>query len=268
MRVTVITPSRNHGDYIEDCLRSVHGQTHRDIEHIVLDGMSTDATAEIAARYPCNFLQRKDSGPAQAINRGLEIASGDIVCWLNSDDLFWSSTTIERAVRLFTELPDVDVITGDGYYVDEDGKLLVPIVGEPSRFCLHWMKRGDFMLQPATFWRRNDFRLDESLHFCFDWKLWIEFWQSHLNVLYVPEYLARYRMHSGSLTNQDSASRKQEIYGMAKRYTRHRTQAAWCWLIWRMYQLSESLRSPALKRVAVKANQFVRRLTSGRVGSG
>ena len=73
MRVTVITPSKNQGNYIGDCLRSVHGQTHRDIEHIVLDGLSTDATAEVAAQFPCTFLSSKDTGAAQAINRGLPV---------------------------------------------------------------------------------------------------------------------------------------------------------------------------------------------------
>jgi glycosyltransferase involved in cell wall biosynthesis len=114
MRVSIITPSKDQGIYIDQCLRSVHGQTHRDIEHVALDGISTDETADVAARYPCKFLQRKDSGPAQAINRGLDIATGDIVSWLNADDAFWSNTTLERVVKTFMEFPEVDVITGNG----------------------------------------------------------------------------------------------------------------------------------------------------------
>src|SRR5580692_4306639 len=154
MRVTVITPSLNQGAFIGDCLRSVHEQTHRDIEHLVIDGMSTDRTAEIAAAFPCRFLRSRDSGPAQAINRGLELATGEIVCWLNTDDAFWSTRTLERVVHLFEEQPQVDVITGNGYYMDENGVLAVPIAEPPNRYCLPWLRRVDSLLQPATFWRR------------------------------------------------------------------------------------------------------------------
>ena len=265
MRVTVITPSKNQGNYLEHCLRSVHSQTHSDIEHIVLDGMSTDNSAEVAARYPCKFFQSKDSGPAQAINRGLDMASGDIVCWLNADDAFWSCTTLERVVNSFVEFPEVDVFTGNGYYVDENGRFLCPICPQPDRICLRWLKRGDAILQPATFWRRNQFRLDESLHYCFDWKLWIEFLQAGLNLLYLPEYFALYRVHSSSLTYQDSALRMQEIYNMAKLYDRHAAKVAWCWFTWRIYQLAESLSSAKLKRLARAANMAKSILTGGRI---
>ena len=267
MRVTVITPSKNQGNYIEYCLSSVHGQTHRDIEHIVLDGMSNDATAEVSSRYPCKFLQEIDSGPAQAINRGLDMATGDIVCWLNADDAFWSNRTLERIVRLFVEYPEVDVLTGNGYYVDEHGKFLQPICGQPNQICHRWITRGDGILQPATFWRRNQFRLDESLHFCFDWKLWIEFLQAGLNLVFIPEYFALYRMHASSLTYQDSALRRLEVYSMAIKYDRHAVKMVWCWLIWRTYQFAELLRSSKLKRLAGAANGAMNRLSGGRVSS-
>jgi glycosyltransferase involved in cell wall biosynthesis len=268
MRVTVITPTKNQAHYIEDCLRSVHGQTHRDIEHIVLDGMSTDGTAEIVARYPCIFVQKRDSGPAQAINRGLDMAAGDIVCWLNSDDMFWSNTTIARIVDLFMEFSNVDVITGNGYTVDERGKLLLPIVPRPGRLGLYWMRRLDYMLQPATFWRRNKFRLDEELGYVFDWKLWIEFLQGGLSLLYVPEYFASYRMQASSLTYQDTAARKREVYTLTRRYGPRRAQIAWCWLVWMLYRLSEIMRAPAIKRFAVRLNGILSRATDESIVSG
>jgi glycosyltransferase involved in cell wall biosynthesis len=268
MRITIITPSKNQGEYIEHCFRSVHGQSHRDFEHIVLDGMSNDETAAVAANYPCTFLQRKDSGPAQAINRGLDMATGDIICWLNADDAFWSSTTLERIVELFEEHPHVDVITGDGYYIDEAGKLVISLINErPNRLSLRWIQRSDPLLQPATFWRRNHFRLDESLSYCFDWKLWIDFWQAGLSVMYMPEYFALYRLHVSSLTYQDSASRRKEIYGMVKRYDRRLVQVVWCWIVWRMYQMAESLKSSSLKRLAGLANTAMRELSGGRIQS-
>lgn len=267
MRVTVITPSKNQGMYIDQCFRSVHGQTHRDIEHIVLDGLSTDDTAEVAAKYPCIFIQHADNGPAQAINRGLEMATGDIVCWLNADDKFWSCTTLERVVSAFTELEHVDVITGNGYYISEDGRLLTPILVRPERLSIQWLRRFDLFLQPATFWRRNHFRLDERFHYAFDWKLWIEFWQTGLSVLYVPDYFALYRKHALSLTVSDTASRKREIYEIVKNYDRHFAQAAWCWMVWKAYELAESLNSHQLKATTSRVNGWMYKASGGRVAS-
>jgi glycosyltransferase involved in cell wall biosynthesis len=267
MRVTVITPSLNQGGFIGDCLRSVHAQTHRDIEHLVTDGLSNDGTAQIAAGFPCSFFESRDSGPAQAINRGLELATGDIVCWLNTDDAFWSPRTLERVVQLFEELPGVDVITGNGYYMDEVGRLAVPIGAPANRFCLPWLKRVDSLLQPATFWRRNAIRLDESLAYVFDWKLWIEFWEAGLNFAYVPEYFGLYRLHAGSLTQTDSARRRKELLLMATRFDGRKMQIAWCWLVWKAFVLAEATRSRGLKRFAVRWNSRMKAATGGRIGS-
>ena len=266
MRVTVITPSRNQGKYINDCLRSIHEQTHREIEHIVLDGMSTDETSEVAARYACKFLQRKDSGPAQAINRGLDTATGDIVCWLNADDAFASRQVLERIVQLFSELPEIDVITGNGYYIDENGRYLNPIVNRrPDRCCLKWIRKHDFVLQPATFWRRNQLRLDETMNYCFDWKLWLDFFKAQMNVLYVPEYFAFYRVQPGSLTFQDSAVRMREIYEFLNKNGRTRIQAAWIWANWKIYQLAEGLRLPVLKKMSRRACMVAGIITDGHI---
>jgi glycosyltransferase involved in cell wall biosynthesis len=254
MKISIITPSRNQGQYIEHCFRSIYGQTHKDIEHLVLDGLSTDETAEIAARYPSTFLQKKDTGPAQAINRGLEMVTGDIVCWLNSDDTFWSSKTLETIVRTFEEHPEVDVITGDGYMVDVNGKLLAPVIAKHDRLNAYWIMRGDYVLQPATFWRRNNHRLDESLHFVFDWKLWMDFWNSGLSVMYLPTYLACYRVQPSSLTHQDTAERRKEIYLGAKLFTRRPSQTVRCWIVWKLFVLSEAVKVPFIKKLTIRVN--------------
>jgi hypothetical protein len=188
------------------------------------------------------------------------------VCWLNADDAFWDRTTLERVVRSFTELPEVDVITGNGYYIDDRGKFLSPIINvRPDRLSLQWLTRYDPILQPATFWRRNQLRLDESLRYCFDWKLWIDFWQAGNSVLYSAEYFALYRLQPASLTYQDSALRRYEIYGMAKIFAGHSAHAAWCWFIWRTYQISELLNAPILKRLAKRANAIMRVLSGERI---
>ena len=267
MLVTVITPSKNQGAFIEHCLRSVHMQTHGEIEHIILDGMSSDETANVAARYPCTFIQRADSGPAQAINRGLDMAKGDVVCWLNADDAFFSSTTLERVIRIFSEQPEIDMVTGDGYYIDEQGRYLNAIVPvRPGRVCQKWIRRADYILQPATFWRRNQLRLDERLRYCFDWQLWIDSFNSGLNVLYSPQYFALYRIQPDSLTQQDNARRKHEIFRMVRKHS-NPAQASWCWAIWRGYQVAELTHWPGLKELISFADKIMDRASHGLICS-
>ena len=268
MLITIITPSRNQGCFISDCLRSVHGQTHKDIEHIVLDGMSADDTAQIVALYPSMFLQRKDTGPAQAINRGLDMAQGEVVCWLNSDDLFFDQDVLSRVALLFAQHPAIDVITGDGYYMTEAGRLLQPIVPpHPNRMTREWMTRYDMFLQPATFWRRNALRLDESLHFGFDWQLWNDFYRAGMNVLYVPSYLALYRIHGDSLTQQDSPARRHELYNLVCKYSTSRAQAAWCWIVWKAYCADKYLPGDFVKPSLNVMNRIFSKLTAGRITS-
>jgi glycosyltransferase involved in cell wall biosynthesis len=266
MLITIITPSRNQGRYIKDCLESIHGQTHKEIEHIILDGMSTDDTAAVVAPYPSQFIQRKDTGPAQAINRGLDMANGEIVCWLNSDDLFFCPGTLESVVEIFHQHPNVDVVTGDGYYITDAGRLIQPIVPiHPNRMTQEWMKRRDMFLQPATFWRRNSHRLDEQLHFGFDWQLWLEFYRVGLNVLYLPQYLALYRVHPKSLTQQDPPTRRREIYELIAEYGDSKIHAIWCWIMWRAYWLDEYLPGNFMKLIASLVNRALGKLTSGKI---
>jgi glycosyltransferase involved in cell wall biosynthesis len=268
MLITVITPSRNQGHYIADCLLSIHDQTHQQIEHIVLDGMSTDNTADVVAAYPSKFLQRKDTGPAQAINRGLDMALGDVVCWLNSDDLFFDCEVLATVAKIFEQHPKVDVVTGDGYYMTEDGRLLQPIVPpHPNRMTKEWIGRYDMFLQPATFWRRNSLRLDETLHYGFDWQLWNEFYKADLSVLYVPRYFAHYRLHGSSLTQLDPPARRRELYELVKKYSGSRAQTFWCWIVWKAYCLDKHLPGNFIKPLLDVTNKILSKLTFGKITS-
>ncbi|MDE1176976.1 MAG: glycosyltransferase family 2 protein [Edaphobacter sp.] len=268
MLITIITPSRNQGQYIKDCLESIFGQTHKEIEHIVLDGMSTDDTADVVARYPSTFLQKKDSGPAQAINRGLNMARGEIVCWLNSDDLFFSPTTLQTVAEIFSQQPSVDVITGDGYYMNHHGKMVQPIVPtHPNRMTHAWIRRYDMFLQPATFWRRNSIQLDENLHYGFDWKLWNDFYLNGLSVLYVPQYFALYRIHTSSLTQLDPPARRKELYQLVCKYSGSKMQRVWCWIVWKAYCLDEHLPGNFVRPPLNIMNRILGKLTSGKITS-
>ncbi len=111
MKVSIITPSYNQGKFIERTLRSVADQTGAEIEHVIFDGGSTDNTVEILDRFrpPVRWISKKDNGQTDAVNQGICATDGEVIGWLNSDDVYYPGT-IARVVNYFTAHPDVDVV--------------------------------------------------------------------------------------------------------------------------------------------------------------
>lgn len=273
LTVTVITPTYGQARYIGACLASVLGQTHRRIEHLVFDALSPDGTDAEVARFSDDprlfYVREADRGQADGINKGLDRATGDIVCWLNSDDLYFDARVLERVAGIFADHPEIDVITGNGYYVDDDGRFLKPfITPHPARnLSARGMLSADHMLQPATFWRRNALRLDTSLTYTFDWKFFNQIFRAGLSVCYVPEYLAKYRLQPNAKTVQDSARRKAEVCRVLAELEAPAAQRAWASGIRAAYQLAEATRIPAIKLLARTANRAMGAATAGRIVS-
>ncbi len=269
MVISIITPSRNQGQYIKHCLDSIFNQTHREIEHIVFDGFSTDLTAAVVESYPSRFIQQEDSGPAQAINRGLNLATGEIVCWLNSDDAFAGPEVLQTVAQIFLQHPEVDVVTGDGYYVNESGRLLCPITPDrPFHMSQSWLRRRDPFLQPATFWRRNPIRLKEDLRYTFDWQLWLDFYDAGLNVYYTPKCFALYRIQSASLTQQDRPLRREEIYRIIAKYGDSAVQRWWCWLVWKAHAGDAKFNTTILRKIVRLLNRALYWSSDGTISWG
>ena len=115
LRVSIITPSYNQGEYLEETIQSVLNQTYSSIEYIVIDGGSTDNSVDIIRKYEERitfWCSEKDNGQADAINKGLKLATGDLVCWINSDDILYPNFT-ENFVNHFVAHPNVDFLYGD-----------------------------------------------------------------------------------------------------------------------------------------------------------
>ena len=130
MKISIITPSYNQSQFIQKCIDSVRAQQGVEIEHIILDNCSTDETANCLERYrddpqgvDVKIIVEQDNGQTTAINRGFQMASGDIVCWLNTDEYYYSNT-LSVVVDYFQSYPEIDVFFGDFDYVDEQGNLL------------------------------------------------------------------------------------------------------------------------------------------------
>lgn len=175
--VSVLTPSYNQARWLGENLHSVACQTYPRIEHVVMDGGSTDGSDAVltAANPPVRWASEADRGQSHALNKAFAASSGEIIGWLNSDDAFWDCRVVEDVVAFFEAHPDVDVVYGHSAYVNEDGLLLhffrVPSYGSGSL-----LRRYNYIIQPSVFVRRRvvgQSLVDESFHFAMDYELWL-----------------------------------------------------------------------------------------------
>ncbi len=235
--ISIVTPSYNQADFIEETLRSVLNQAYPAIEYIVMDGGSTDGSVEIIRRYAdrlAYWVSEPDGGQAEAINRGFARASGEILAWLNSDDVYLSTQVLAQVAACFRENPEAGVVTGDGQYLDQHGRGLRPIRIQPQNLTYEALRRRNGVLQPATFIRRRAWervRLDTSLHYTFDWDLWIQLARS-ANWLHVPETWAGYRWWGDNKTARGDARRTRE---QAEVICRHLGERTWQYAALRLF---------------------------------
>ena len=222
-RITVVTPSFNQGQFLEATIRSVLHQQYPNLEYVIVDGGSTDGTLDIIRRYEswlAGWSSAPDDGPAQAINRGLARATGDILCWLNADDLYLPGA-LWSVAEVFARRPEAALIYGEGWYIDEAGERIEPCRFVRRRFDRRYLVNRDPILQPAAFWRRELWQatgpLDESLRWVFDWEWFIRAHAPGLFV-YLPRELALYRIQPTALTRTGGLPRQLEHGRVTRRY--------------------------------------------------
>jgi glycosyltransferase involved in cell wall biosynthesis len=202
--VSIVTPTLNQGRFIEATIRSIRAQTYDHFEHIVVDGGSTDDTLDILERhrpaYDLRWISEPDHGMYDAVNKGLRLAKGEIVCYLNSDDLYvpW---TLETVVRRLAAEPNAMLVYGDVINVDDETRdehfRLMPA------FDLERLRSVWPLPQPAVFWRRavsDQLQgFDASLQYVGDWDFFIRAGE-RFPVRKVDEFLAIERRHGASKT--------------------------------------------------------------------
>jgi glycosyltransferase involved in cell wall biosynthesis len=174
--VSILTPSFNQAEYIGDALQSVACQTYPRIEHIVMDGGSSDSTVDVlkSAGPSITWRSESDRGQCDALNKAFRLANGDIIGWVNSDDAYFDCGVVQRVVDAFLANPRVDVVYGHAVRTAADGRI-VWVIWTP-RFNYRLMRRMNFLVQPTVFIRRSalpDFLVDEAFDFTMDWELWL-----------------------------------------------------------------------------------------------
>lgn len=199
--VSIITPSFNASAHIEETIHSVSSQDYPRIEHIVIDGSSIDGTVDILRNHiNLRWISEPDHGQSDALNKGIELACGDIVCWLNADDSFATETSVTSAVGAFLSSSYPDVIYGSCNIIDEAGNQVD--YWPASCFALEKQLLGNIVAPAGVFMRRDTVRrlggIRLDLHYAMDYDLWIRMARSDATIAGIPEVLANFRMCQGT----------------------------------------------------------------------
>lgn len=207
-KISIVTPSYNQAVYLERTLRSVLEQGYPNLEYVVQDGGSKDGSAEVLKRYSAQLAfweSKQDGGQTNAINLGFRHTDGEIMAYLNSDDLLLPGA-LAYVAEYFNTHPEVDAVYGHRVIIDENdleiGRWVLP---SHDNEVLSW---ADFIPQETLFWRRRAWEkiggsLDESFHFAMDWDLLLRLRNSGAKFVRLPHFLAAFRVHSQQKTSAE-----------------------------------------------------------------
>jgi len=259
LRISIVTPSYNQGQFIGRTLDSVLSQGYPQLEYVVQDGSSTDTTADVIAAYVehlSRYESAKDNGQTHAINLGFCDTSGEIMAYLNSDDLLLPGS-LAYVEKYFARHPDVDVIYGDRILIDENddeiGRWVLPAHDASS------LRLADFIPQETLFWRRRVWDkvagLDETFRFAMDWDLVLRFQEADAKIVHLPRFLGAFRVHLNQKTSTelDSGGAEEmarirlrclgteitakEIHSGLAEYRAAARRSAWLWRLQRILGL-------------------------------
>jgi GT2 family glycosyltransferase len=203
--ISLVTPSYQQGGFIERTICSVLDQDYGNLEYIVQDGGSSDQSVSVIEGYAdriARWESRPDNGQAHAINLGLAESHGDIMGWLNSDDVLLPNA-LTFVGDYFARHPSVDVIYGNRLLIDEhDSEIGRWVLPKHSRDALSW---ADFVPQETMFWRRDIWdraggQIDETFQFAIDWDLLIRFREAGARFVHIPRFLGGFRVHEEQKT--------------------------------------------------------------------
>ena len=199
--VSIVTPSFNQDKFLEDAIQSVLAQDYPALEYLIVDGGSTDSSVEIIKRHSADlawWVSEPDQGQASAINKGMTQTKGEIVAWLNSDDLYFPGA-IKSAVDVMVADPQIGMVYGDAVTIDEIGRPIKELIFPD--WTLEDLIQFRIICQPSVFMRRSSyekvFGLDPSYHYMLDHHLWIRIAQQS-QIKHVPAIWSAARHHKAA----------------------------------------------------------------------
>ena len=219
LSISVVTPSYNQAQFIERTIQSVLDQNVPSLEYMVVDGASTDDTLNILKKYEnrLRWVSEKDSGQTEAVNKGIQWTNGDIIGWLNSDDIYYPGT-LSAVMRLFEEFPQVNVVYGEADHIDESDQLIEAYYTEDWNY--ERLKEVCFLCQPAVFFRRSLLEqvglLDTNLKYCMDYEYWLRL-GAKVPFVRIEKKLAGSRMYRENKTLGERVAVHKEINDMLRK---------------------------------------------------
>ncbi|MEH1780032.1 MAG: glycosyltransferase family 2 protein [Nostoc sp.] len=206
-RISIVTPSYNQGQFIEETIRSVLLQGYPNIEYIIIDGGSNDNTLEIINKYDkylTYWISERDKGQSDAINKGFKISTGKISAFLNSDDLYMPNA-LEFVSQYLIQNSQQDFICAKTKFIDSDS---IPTKGFEELFMVEinhiTMTEECHIAQPSTFFRSNVFQkigfFNQEMKYCFDYEFWLRAFLSGLNFASSKKVISQFRLHTSSKT--------------------------------------------------------------------
>lgn len=235
MKISVITPSFNHGQFIERTIGSVLAQQGGfELEYLIMDGGSTDETPRILEKYAgrLRYEISPDAGQADAINKGLRQATGDIVGWLNSDDLLMEGA-LERVARVFSGNPGVEWVHGRCEIIDDAGRPIRRWISlykhwRCKRYSFGRLLTENFISQMTVFWRRELLEeigyLDQSLDYAFDYDYWLRL-AGRSEPVYISRHQACFRWYATSKSGAGFREQFREDFEVARKHAGRRRLA-------------------------------------------
>jgi len=224
-KISIVTPSYNQGKYIEATIQSILSQQYPNLEYIIIDGASTDNSLEIIQQYAGRLSyweSQPDRGFGHAINKGFKKATGEILCWINSDDILLPGALLCIG-KYFATHPEVGLAFGDRHFIKEDSTLLFK-----KRFFLFvpgQLRHAKTLPQESTFWRRSVFEkagafLDEDLTFAIDLDLWCRLARV-TRITHIPIFLGAIRVHPKSKSSTTRTVGRAERNKIIEKYYGH-----------------------------------------------
>lgn len=251
-RISIVTCSYQQGPFLESTLRSVLDQNYSNLEYIVMDGGSTDNSVDVIKRHSnklAHWVSEKDKGQTDALIKGFNKSTGEILGWLCSDDLLLPGS-LQAVGEFFAKNPDVQAVYGDSVWIDAEGKFLRPKKEMPfSRFV--FLYDHNYIPQPSMFWRRSLYEncggLDTSFNLAMDSDLWERF-SAKTRIAYIPQYLSCMRYYPEQKTRMfKSDGRREDAIIRHRRAPHSNTQALY----------------PALRLMARTGRVFMKTLSGG-----
>lgn len=222
-KISIVTPSFNQAQYLEETIRSVLLQGYPNLEYFIIDGGSTDGSVEIIKKYEpwlTYWVSEPDSGQSHAINKGFRKSTGEIMAWINSDDYYECDafSTVAETLRMTT---NTLWVAGECKIIDIDGHKRNGM-GKPIEQIERWFV-STVVMQPGVFWRRalwnTTKEIDQSLQYSFDYELWMQFVCTQAFPNWIDKHIANFRIHPYSKTSSRQSRFKEEDQIVHNRYS-------------------------------------------------